>query len=738
MENLNSLSRRGLLQMAGGALVVRFALGQTNNQTSAPAAGVASTTHDKTMVDSFIAIHSDGSVTVSTSKVDVGTGLVTAFRQLVAEELDIPIERVSVIQGDTSRVPDHGGTGASSGIAQGGKDIRLAAATARAALLDLASKQLNRSPQELRISAGEIIAVNGSKVTIASLIGDKQFGLKVDRSAPLKNPSAYTVVGKSIMRTDVPGKCTGKHPYLHDYSVPGMLHGRVVRPPAIGSKLLSVDEASLRGIPDVRVVRIENFLAVVAKDEWAAVKAARVLKATWSDWKGLPGSEGLGAYVRNGEVGQDRKVALQGDVDAALAAAPSALSSTYYWPFQSHASLGPSCAIADCKESGTTIWSATQGVFGLRNNLARVFGIPVEKMRVIYMDGSGSYGGNGADDASAEALLLSRAVGQPVRLQWMREDEHGWDPKGPAQLHEMRGAVDSSGDIVAWETLMWIPDGPTGPRALLGPEAAGMKQNHGQGTGTTTLNLTPPYEVANLRVLSHHLKDTPLRLSNLRAPGKPANVLAVEGFADELAHQSGLDSLAFRLRLLKDPRAIEVLKQTAARMDWQTRPSPNRYAAEGDLLAGRGIAYMHYKDSETHLALGMTIAVHKPSGRITVRRIVCAHDCGLIVNPDGIRNQIEGNILQTLSRSLHEEVIFDESRVTSTNWASYPNLTFPEVPVVEVVLIDRPDQPSWGGSEAATGPVAAALANAFFDATGVRIRTVPFTQARVRTVLAKA
>ncbi len=723
--------------MAGGALVVRFALGQTNTQTAAPARGALANSHDKTLVDSFIAIHADGSATIYTSKVDVGTGLVTAFRQLVAEELDIPVERVSVIQGDTARVPDHGGTGASSGIAQGGVDIRLAAATARVALLNMAAKQLNRPAEELTISSGEIIAANGRKVTIASLVGEKQFGLQVDRNAPLKNPSTYKVVGKSVMRADVPDKCAGKHSYLHDFSVPGMLHGRIVRPPAIRAKLLSVDESSLQGIPDVRVVRIESFLAVVAKDEWAAVKAARVLKATWSDWKGLPGSEGLGAYVRNGEVGHDSKMALRGDLDSALTAAPKALSSTYYWPFQGHASLGPSCSIADYKESGTTVWSATQGVFGLRNNLSRVFGIPVEKMHVIYMDGSGSYGGNGADDASAEALLLSRAVGQPVRLQWMREDEHGWDPKGPAQLHEMRGAVNSNGDIVAWETLMWIPDGPTGPRALLGPEAAGLKQNHGQGTGITTLNLTPPYEVSNLRVLSHHLKDTPLRLSNLRAPGKPANVLAVEAFADELAREAGMDSLAFRLKGLKDPRALEVLKRTAAPMDWQTRPSPNPYAAEGDLLVGRGISYMHYKDSETHLALGMTIAVHKATGKITVRRIVCAHDCGLIVNPDGIRNQIEGNILQTLSRSLYEEVTFDQSRVISVNWATYPILTFPEVPVVEVVLVDRPDQPSWGGSEAATGPVAAALANAFFDATGVRIRSVPFTAARVKALLAK-
>jgi nicotinate dehydrogenase subunit B len=724
MKTTNTLTRRGLFQVAGGAIIVRFALAQ-----------IPSKSPDVSQVDSFIAIHPDGSATIFTSKVDVGTGLLTAFRQIAAEELGIAVDRFTVIQGDTARVPDHGGTGASSGIAKGGVDIRQAAATARAALLDLAAKQLSGT---LTISGGNITGANGQSVTIASLIGDKQFGLKIDPNAKVKDPSTYTVVGKSIPRTDVPGKCTGTHPYLHDFTVAGMLHGRVVRPPAIGAKLLAVDESSLTGIPDVRIVRIENFLGVVAKDEWAAVKAARTLKATWSDWQGLPGSESLGAYVRQGQVDHDSKMALKGDVDTALNTAPNVLSSTYYWPFQGHASLGPSCSIADYKESGTTVWSATQGVYGLRSNLGRVFGLPVEKLRVIYMDGSGSYGGNGADDASAEALLLSRAVNQPVRLQWMREDEHGWDPKGPAQLHEMRGAVTAAGDITAWETLMWIPDGPTGPRALLGPDAAGLKQSHGQGTGTTTLNLTPPYRVPNLRVLSHHLKDTPLRLSNLRAPGKPANVLAVEGFADELAHQAGMDSLAFRVKGLKDPRALEVLRQTAGPMDWQTRPSPNPHPAEGDLLLGRGIAYMHYKDSETHLALAMTVAVNKTTGKITVRRMVCAHDCGLVVNPDGIRNQIEGNLLQTLSRALHEEVTFNQSRVTSVNWASYPILTFPEVPVVEVILVNRPDQPAWGGSEAATGPVAAALANAFFDATGVRLRTVPFTAERVKTALAKA
>ena len=357
---------------------------------------------------------------------------------------------------------------------------------------------------------------------------------------------------------------------------------------------------------------------------------------------------------------------------------------------------------------------------------------------MIYLDGSGSYGTNGADDAAADALLLSRAAGQPVRVQWMRQDEHGWDPKGPAQLHELRGALDANGNISAWETQMWVPDGPQGSRALLGPESAAMPQTHGQGAGLMTLNLDPPYPVPNLRVVSHHLKDTPLRLSNLRAPGKIANVFAVESFADELAAAAGMDPVAFRLRGLTDPRAIDVLKRAAGMMDWQTRLSPNPHAAEGDLLVGRGIAYMRYKQAENYVAIGITVAVNKATGKIAVRRVVCAHDCGLVVNPDGLRNQVEGNIMQTLSRTLHEEVTFDKSRVTSVDWVSYPILTFPEAPAVQVALIDRPEQPSYGAGEAASAPVAAALANAIFDATGVRLRTVPFTAERVKAALAKA
>ncbi|MEO8049406.1 MAG: molybdopterin cofactor-binding domain-containing protein [Acidobacteriota bacterium] len=744
MKTITSLSRRGLLK-SGGALIVSFTLdslipaGSFAQDRPSAAGREEHPSGSPQAVDSFLAIHADGSVTIYTSHVDVGTGIATAFRQIAAEELGIPVERFTVIEGDTATTPNHGGTGGSSGVPRGAADIRRVAATARLALLDLGAKQLNLPASELTITAGEVRPVKGGQsVSVASLIGGKRFLLPVNDKAPLKDPATYSIVGKPILRAEVPAKCTGRMVYLQDFTVPGMLHGRVVRPPSMGAKLLSVDESSIKALPGVRLVRMESFLGVVAADEWAAIRAAREIKATWSEWQGLPGSEDLEGYLRNGAIERDQAVANRGDVGAALPTAAKQLSATYYWPFQSHASLGPSCAVADVKEAGTTVWSTSQNSFGLRSNLAKVFAIPQDKVRVVYMEGSGSYGTNGGNDAAADAVLLSRAVGQPVRVQWMRQDEHGWDPKGPVQLLDVRGGLDSSGNIVAWETQMWLPGGPSGDRALVGPESAGMTQEHGQGAGLMTMNADPPYAVANVRVTAHNLKETPLRLSNLRAPGKIANVFAVEAFTDELAAAAGMDAVVFRRRGLSDPRALAVLDRATAMMDWQARVSPNLRAAEGNLLVGRGMAYMRYKQAENYVALGMEVAVDRATGKITVRRVVCAHECGLIVNPDGLRNQVEGNIMQTLSRTLHEEVQFNRSRVTSVDWNSYPLLTFPEAPAIQVALIDRPDQPAYGAGEAAAAPVAAALSNAIFDATGVRLRTVPFTAARVKAALAKA
>jgi nicotinate dehydrogenase subunit B len=710
------LSRRGLL--------VSFALGATFARDGA---GQTARPLDVNEVDSFLAIGGDGAATIYTSKVDVGTGIGTAICQMAAEELGIPMARFTVVQGDTALTPDHGGTGGSSGIPRGGVHIRQAAATAREALLKLGAERLKRPAAELTITDGE---VRPGGITVGSLIGGKRLALGIDPKAPLKNPAEYTVVGKPFLRPDMAAKCTGRQIYIQDFAMAGMVHGRVIRPPGLRAKLLSVDESSIRGIPDVRIVRIDSFLGVVARDEWAAIRASRALKAQWSDWRELPGSEGLERFVRESEIGRDETIVNRGD--ALAAAGVKRLSATYYWPFQSHASLGPSCAIADVREEGTTIWTSSQGPHSLRTFLGKMFGIPAEKMRVIFVPGAGSYGRNGNDDAAADALLLSRAVKQPVRVQWMREDEHGWDPKGPAQLLDVKGGLDAEGRIAAWETEMWIPGGPAGPPALVGPEAAGIPQGRGQSAGQMTQNGDPPYAAAHVRVVAHTLKDTPLRLSNLRAPGKIGNVFAVESFTDELAAAIEMDALEFRLRGLSDGRAIEVLKKATEMIGWQKRPSPNRENAGTGLWLGRGVSYVHYKQAENHVAIAMEVAVDRASGKIAVRRVMCAHDCGLIVNPDGLRNQVEGNILQTLSRTLHEEVKFDQSRVTSVDWAGYPILTFPEAPVVEVALLDRPALPPLGAGEAASAPVAAALGNAVFDATGVRLRKVPFTAEHVR------
>ncbi len=506
-----ALSRRELFQ-TGGALVIGFSLRVKLSRAQATHGdGGAALTKplDPSEVDSFLAIHADGSVTVYTGKVDVGTGLRIAVRQMAAEELGIPVERIALVEGDTGLSPDQGGTGGSTGLTRGGAEVRQAAATARQAL-----EKLGYRP------GGDI----------GSLIGGRRFNLKVDPKAPLQDPANYQVVGKPLPRPDIPGKCTAKGNYIQDFSLPGMLHGRVVRPPAAGAKLLSVDESSIRAIPDVRVVRVANFLGVTAPDEWAAVRAARELKASWSDWQGLPGSEDLERHVRESPVERDQ-VLTKADADVVAPAAAKQLSATYFWPNQSHASLGPSCALADMRPDGLTVWSSSQGTHGLRVSLAKIFGLPEAKVRVIYLEGAGSYGGNGNDDAAADAVLLSQAVSRPVRVQWMRQDEHGWDPKGPQQLLDLKAGITEDGRIVNWETQMWLPAATAGTRPFLGIDAAGLAQPHGQNAGQISQNGDPPYAATpSPKVTVHWIKQTPLRISNLRAPGKIANIFAVESF----------------------------------------------------------------------------------------------------------------------------------------------------------------------------------------------------------------
>lgn len=741
MEMMSSISRRDLLK-AAGALVVSFGFGaavprRAMAQTTARATA-AGKLLDPAMVDSFLAVRSDGSVTVYTGKADVGTGLRIAIPQMVADELGVPIERISIVDGDTGLTPDQGSTGGSTGLTRGGVEVRQAAATAREALIELGARRLNRRTSELTIAAGEVRPVaGGAGIGIGTLLVGDGFELAVNPKAALKAPSSYTVVGKSLPRPDVPDKTTGRHPYVQNVKLPGMRHARVVRPPAIGAKLLSIDESSIRNIPGVRVVRIENFLAVVAGDEWAAIRAAQELKTTWSEWKGLPDHDRLESHLRNGAVDRDQALVNKGNPPGALSSAATRVSGTYFWPCQGHASLGPSCAVADVRSDGTTVWSGSQNTHVLARTLAKIFSLSADTLRVVFLEGSGSYGTNGSDSVAADAVLLSKTLGQPVRVQWSRQEEHAWDPKGPPQLIDVRAGLDAQNRIVAWETEMWVPASRPGERPLLAPEAAGLAQDNGLAAGLLSQNADPPYEAENVGVVVHWLKDTPLRPSNIRAPGKIANVFAVESTTDELAAAAGEDPVAFRLNRLTDRRAIDALTRVTQAFGWQPRVAPNRQARQGNLLIGRGVAYARYKQAENYVAMALEVAVNPATGKIDVRRIVCAHDCGLVVNEDAVKNQVEGCIIQTLSRTLHEDVKFDSSRVTSVDWTSYPILRFPEVPAVDVIVINRPDQPIIGAGEAATVTVPAALANAVFDATGVRLRTVPFTADRMKAALAR-
>ncbi|MGE0751503.1 MAG: molybdopterin cofactor-binding domain-containing protein [Variibacter sp.] len=726
------LSRRTLIK--GGALTVGFALA---GLPKGALAQTATKSLDKGEVDAFLAVNADGTVTLYSGKVDLGQGLRAALPQIVAEELGVPFDKIKYVEGDTALTPDQGRTSGSNGIQVGGMQIRQAAATARKGMIELAARTLNAKPEDLTTADGKVVPkAGGPGVSFAQLIGGKSFNLKLDPKAPVKNPSDYKLVGKPIPRPDVPAKCTGLKTYIQDFSVPNMLHGRVIRPPAIGASLVSVDESSVGHLPGVKVVRVKDFLAVTAEDEWTAVKAARALKAQWSGGGGLPDQSGLTDKLRNDPTITDQVLVNKGTPGAELPEGARQLKATYFWPMQSHGSMGPSCAVADVNGERAIIWTASQGTHGNQATFARFLKLPKDKVRLIYVEGSGCYGMNGHEDAAADAAILSRAAGRPVRVQWMREDEHGWDPKGPPQLLDVSGAVSADGRILDWKTEMWIPQTTRGMPSipLLAPEAAGLDDVRGYNTGLISQNGEPPYAAGGAQVVVHWLKDTPLRPAPIRSPGKPANCFAVESFTDELAHAAGVDPLEFRLRGLSDPRGLEVLRRVASMMKWETRVSPARNDAAA-IARGRGLAYIHYKFNEAYVAMGMEVAVERASGAIQVERVVCAHDCGQIINPDGVRSQIEGSITQTLSRALMEEVKFDSNGVTSVDWSSYPILAFSGVPRIDIDLIDRPMEKPVGAGEASCTTVAAALANAVFDATGARLRTLPMTPERVKSVL---
>ena len=731
---MNAITSRRDFLKSSGALVVALSATPVLAQGAASAAGK---TVDASQVDAYLAIHADGTVTLYSGKVDLGTGLRVAFPQIAAEELGLPIERVRLVEGDPDLTPDQGPTSGSTGISRGGLQVRQAAATARQALVKLAAEKLGKPATELDAIDGEVRPkAGGPGVTFAALLADKHFDLKLDSKAPVRKPSEFRLVGKHLRRPDVPAKATGRHLYMHDLEVPGMLHGRVIRPAVQGATLENVDESSVAAIPGVKVVRIKNFLGVVAPDEWDALRASRLLKATWTGG-GLPvSSEDLGDWTRTrAAVTSDETLDKKGDFDAAFVATERKITAEFYWPVQSHASLGPSCAIADVQADEARIWCSSQGTHRYRKHFADMLGLPEKSTHVQYLDGAGCYGMNGHEDAAADAAFLSRAVGKPVRVQWMREDEHGHDPKGPAQVITQEASLSADGKITAWRSQMWIPKAtnnlPTIP--LLAPAETGSQQPQGIGTGSISQGATPIYDIPNQHTIVHWLKDTPLRPSHLRAPGKIGNLLAVETFMDELALLANRDPLEFRLAYLADPRGRECLQRAASLFKWDTRVAPRRNGR------GRGIAFTQYKGGqETYVAMAMEVEVAAATGRIKVTRVACAHDCGQIINPDGVRAQVEGSILQTIGRTLYEEVKFDRQNVTNRDWSSYPVFTFADLPELKIDLIDHPDKAPWGAGEAATVPVAAALANAVFDATGLRLRRAPFTAQRVKAAMAEA
>ena len=691
--------------------------------------------------ETFIRISADGTVTAFNGHVDLGTGIRTALGQIVAEELDVSFARVVVVLGDTSRVPDQGATIASETIQITAVPLRKAAAQARHFLLARATEKLELAASELRIEDGLIRGRDNRSVSYGELIAGETIRLELADDVAVKAVNAYSIVGQSVPRVDVPAKATGELVYVHDVRVPGMLHGRVVRPPYagvdagdfVGTSLLAVDESSVRDIPGlVAVARIGDFVGVVAEREENAVKAAAQLKVRWKPTPTLPDLKDVETALR-ANPSTPRVLIDKGDVDAAIAAAARPMQRTYIWPYQMHGSIGPSCAVADVQDEFVRVWSGTQNPHPLRADLALLLARPENEIDVVRMEAAGCYGRNCADDVSADAVLLSRAVGRPVRVQLTREQEHAWEPKGTAQLMDVNGGLNADGSVAAYDFATRYPSNgaPTLALLLTGTIAPVPDIFH-MGDRTAI----PPYDYDNMRVVANDMPPI-VRASWLRGVSALPNTFAHESYIDELATEAGVDPIEYRLRYLKDPRAVDLVNAVARRADWTPRPVWKEPVAEGDIVRGRGFAYALYVHSKfpgygaAWSAWIADVAVNKATGDVSVTRVVAGQDCGLMINPDGVRHQIHGNVIQSTSRALMEEVSFDRNSVTSREWGAYPIIKFPDIPKIDVLMLPRQDQPPLGVGESASVPSAAAIANAIFDATGVRFRELPFTPERI-------
>jgi CO/xanthine dehydrogenase Mo-binding subunit len=755
------LTRRQAL-FAGGALVVTcLARSPANTATDADAATNTGAGTKPALtppeLDSWIAVKPDGSVVGYFGKVDIGLGIQVAIAQIIADELDVAFDQVSIVMGDTAATINQGGASGSTGLELGSAPLRNAAAHARGILLGMAAEKL-ASPVDTLDVTGGVVTVRGTvgqnaigrRVSYGELIGGRYFDVQLQWNGKIGNDVAvtgaarpkshaqYRVVGRSVPRADIRDKLLAKEIYNTDVRVPGMLHGRIIRPPVAGAVPVKVDQAAVSHLPDVQVIWHDGLLGIVAAKEWHAVKAARDLRVEWSSpAAAFPAQDALYDAIEGAMPVARGGAAPVGDTQGALSRAGKVVSATYHWPFQSHASMGPACALADVQADRATIWTGDQKPHYIRDGVAALLGLPPEKVHGIWLRGPGSYGRNDGGDAALDAAYLSKAVGRPVRVQGMRADGTAWDPKGPASVHHVSAGLDASGEVIALryrskafsrENIASHPDDPT--QSLTG-QLTGMpvKTKHAFDVPEEG------YEFAN-RDLGWEVvpalleRASPLRTSHLRDPLGPQLNFASESFIDELAFITGTDPVAFRLQYLKDRRGIAVIEAAARRALWTPRPAAGA-TPSGEVLTGRGIAFARRKN--TRVAVIAEVEVNRRTGRIWPRRWTVAHDCGLIVNPDNLRLVIEGNILHATSRALFEEVRFNEHTVTSVDWMSYPILEMKDAPEkIDIVLVDHPDDLPLGAGEPATRPVAAAIANAVFDAAGIRLRQAPLNAERVK------
>lgn len=764
-----ALERAGFLRRdflkGAGALIVGFSTGAIRT-AHAQFGGPSPGSPPINRLDSWIAIAADGRVTAYSGKEELGQGISTAQAQLVAEELSVPFNRVNLIYCDTALTPDQAYTaGSQSHPANFNRNnLAQAGATAREALFRLASERLSVPVDQLTASDGVIrLKSDPSKALgYGQLVAGRRFNLQVDPNAKRKPTSEWTVLGKPVPRPDIPALVTGEFEFVHNVRVPGMLHGRVVRPPAVGATVMSVDEGSVKNLAGVvKVVVKKNFVGVVAEKPWQAIQAASQLKVTWSAGAGLPSHATFYAHMRT-QPARDALAVDSKDVEQRLAAAPTVLKATYLHPYQMHGSMGSSCAVADVEGEKATVWSPTQGVWYQKSTVAMLLGLKPENVHVIFRRGSGCYGLNGADTVTYDAAILSQAVGKPVRVQLSRKDEMAWENYGNAYVIDERAGLDAQGNIIAWDHESWSPTrgnrpGPgtpgnvvTGFLAGFSPQPFTPRSPASSPTAyNNNANAVPSYVAGNVggrdqgtgtvkseRVLTHTI-ESPFWTGPLRSPNRLQNTFAHECFLDELAAHTKADPVEYRLRHLRDPRLIAVVNEVAKAANWEVRPSPKPATRKTGVVTGRGMASVLYEGDNGYSALVAEVEVNQDTGSVVVKRFVVCNDVGPVSNPDGLRNQIEGGALQGLSRALMEEVTWDDQKVTSFDWRTYHTLPLGfDVPKVEAVLLNRPDQEATGAGETSITVVAAALGNAIFDATGARIRQIPFTPERVKAALA--